>query len=93
MTTRCVADLLSGKNNCVRFLVSIAVPDVPTIGNKVRRSLYLQRGFSAIFVGGRDCGKRLVAGATRSKLERMGIAVFNDFSMGKNKEPAECRER
>jgi hypothetical protein len=95
MTTRCVADFLCGKNQCVRFLISTAVPEVPydrAARNKVRRSLYLQRSFSEIFVDGRGCGKRLVGGATRSKLERMGIAVFNDFSTGKNKKSAEGGE-
>jgi hypothetical protein len=29
MTTRCVAGFLCGKNQCVRFLISIAVPEVP----------------------------------------------------------------
>ena len=32
MTTRCVADFLYGKNQCVRFLLSIAVPEALTIG-------------------------------------------------------------
>ena len=36
--------------------------------------------------------KDWLEGATRSKLEGMGIAVFNDFSTGKNKKSAECRE-
>jgi hypothetical protein len=94
-TTRCVADFLCGKNQCVRFLISIAGPEVPyyrAARNRVRCRLYLQRSFSAIFVDGRGCGKRLVGAATRSKLEGMGIAVFNDFSTGKNKKPAESGE-
>jgi hypothetical protein len=54
--------------------------------------LYLQRRLSEIFVDGRGCGKRVVGGAPRRKLERMGIAVFHDFSAGKNKNPAEGGE-
>jgi hypothetical protein len=95
MTTRCVADFLCGKNQCVRFLFSIAVPEVSydrAARNKVRRSLHLQRSFSEIFVDSGGCGKRLVGGATRSKVEGMGIAVFNDLSTEKNKKSAECRE-
>jgi hypothetical protein len=95
MTTRCAADFLCGKNHCVRFLISLAVPKVPYDGsarNKVRRSLYLQRSLSEIFVDGGGCGKRLVGGVTRSKLEIMGMAVFNDFSLGKNKKSAEGGE-
>ena len=95
-TTRCVADFLCGRNQCVRFLVSIAGPEVPyykAARNSVRYSLYLQRSFSTIFVDSEGCGKRLGGGGTRSKLEGMGIAVFNDFSTGKNKKPAEGGER
>jgi hypothetical protein len=95
MTTRCVADFLRGKNQSVRFLISIAVAEVPydrPARNKVRHSLYLQRSLSEIFVDGRGCGKRLVGGATRSKLERVWIAVFHDFSAGKNKNSAEGGE-
>jgi hypothetical protein len=93
LTTRCVAELLCGKNQSVRFSVSIAVPettDDATARNKFRRSLYLQRSFAEIFVDVRGCAKRLVGGAAPSKLEGMGIAVFSDFSTGKNKKSAEC---
>jgi len=96
MTTRCVADFWFGKNQCVRFLVSIAIPEIPydrAVRNKVCRSLYLQRSFSEFSIDGRGCGKRLgVGGATGSKLERMGIAIFNDFSTAKNEKSTECRE-
>ena len=95
MTTRCDADFLCGKNQFVRFLVSIAIPEIPydrAARNKVRRSLYLQRSLSEIFVDGGGCGKRLVGGVTRGKLEIMGMAVFNDFSSGKNKKSAEGGE-
>src|SRR5580700_11382463 len=95
MTARCVADFLCGKNQSVRFLVSIAIPQIPydrAARNKVRRSLYLQRSFSEMSIDGRGCGKRLVGGATRSKLEGMGIAIFNDFSTAKNKKSTESRE-
>jgi hypothetical protein len=95
VTTRCVADFLCGKNQCVRFLISIAVPEVSydrAARNKVPCSLYLQRSFSEIFVDGRGCGKRLVGGAIRNGLEGMGIAVFNDFSTGKDKKSAESGE-
>lgn len=94
MTTRCVSDFLRGKNQSVRFLISIAVAEVPCdrpARNKVRRSLYLQRSLSEIFVDGRGCGKRLV-GVTRSKLDGKGMAVFHDFSAGKNKNSAEGGE-
>jgi hypothetical protein len=76
MTTRCVADFLCGKNQCVRFLISIAVPEVPydrAARNKVRRSLYLQRSFSEIFVDGRGCGKRLVGGRLAANLREWGL--------------------
>jgi hypothetical protein len=53
--------------------------------------LYLQRSFSEIFEDGGGCGKRLVGVETRSKVEGMGIAVFNDLSTEKNKKSAECR--
>jgi len=95
MTARCVADFLCKKNQCVRFLVSIAVPEVPydrAARDKVRRSSYLQRNFSEIFVDGSGCGKRLVGSVTHSKLEGMGIAIFNDFSTAKNEKSTECRE-
>jgi len=95
MTTRCVADFLCGKNQCVRFLVRIAFPEIPydrAVRNKVRRSLYLQRSFSEISIDGRACGKRLGEGAARSKPEGMGIAIFNDFSTAKNEKSTECRE-
>jgi len=95
MTTRCVSDFLRKKNQSVRFLISIAVAEVPydrAARNKARRSLHLQRSLSEIFVDGRGCGKRLVGGATRSKLERVWIAVFHDFSAGKNKNSAEVGE-
>ena len=95
MTTRCVADFWCGKNQCVRFLVSIAFPEIPydkTGRNKVRRSLYLQRSFSEISVDGSACGKRLLGGSTRSKFEGMGIAILNDFSTAKNEKSIECSE-
>jgi hypothetical protein len=95
MTTRCVADFWFGKNQCVRFLVSIAIPEIPydrAVRNKVCRSLYLQRSFSEFSIDGRGCGKRLVRGAARNKLEGMGIAISNDFSTAKNEKSTECRE-
>jgi hypothetical protein len=95
MTTRCVTDFLCRKNLRVRFLVSIAGPEGASMRaakNKIRCSLYLQRSLSEIFIDVRGCGKRLVGGTSRSKPEGMGIAVFNDFSAGKNKKSAECGE-
>jgi len=95
MTTRCVANFSCGKNQGVRFLVSIAVSETPcnrAARNKVRRTLYLQRSSSEIFVDGRGCGTGLVGGATRSKLEGTGITIFNDFSTTKNNKSTECRE-
>jgi hypothetical protein len=95
MTTRCVRDFLCGNNQSVRFLISIAVSEVPydkAARNKVRRSLYLQRSFSETFVDGRGCAKRLVGGAARCKREGMGVAIFNDLSTGKNKKSTECGE-
>src|ERR1700733_10066558 len=95
MTTRCVADFLCGKNQSVRFLFSVGVPEASCNSspkNKVRRSLYLERSFPEIYAGGRGCGRRLAGRATRSKLGGMWIAVFNDFATGKSKKSAECRE-